>query len=164
MAGAELWPRVQADFGVSDTQLEGDVPEPEVAGPSAAASSQTGVAEGTTYSLSFTASYELDLWGRVRSARKAAGADLRATREDLYTMAMTISGEIATAWYEFVEAGLQLELLAEQVKINKAYLELLELQFKPVRHKMVLFLQTSNFCGRVKSPFNDNGERFIVFF
>jgi NodT family efflux transporter outer membrane factor (OMF) lipoprotein len=115
IAGAPVWPNVDGAFSVTDTDVV-DGRDPFVV-------------EDTFYGLSLTASYEVDLWGRIRSGRKAAGADLRSSREDLDTVAITISSEIARTWYELLEQRSQLEILSEQTDVNQTYLRLLELRF-----------------------------------
>ncbi len=54
-----------------------------------------GDSSETSYSLGLYASYEVDLWGKVRSTRRAAGAKLDASLFELQTVAMTISAEMA---------------------------------------------------------------------
>ena len=115
IADAPLWPDVNAAFSITDTEVVG--------------SDDPFIVEDTFLGLSLTAGYEVDLWGRIRSRRRAAGADLNATREDLDTVAITISGEIARIWYELLEQRSQLDILSEQAEINGTYLELLELRF-----------------------------------
>jgi len=118
---AALWPELKADFTISDSEHAGSYDEgtyPNIA-----------MSDKTSYMLAFTASYELDLWGRVRASRKAAGAELSATREDLDAAEITISGEVASTWYELVEWELQIKLLENQIEINEQYLELVELRF-----------------------------------
>jgi len=115
MAGAPLWPNINVGFDVTDVEMVG--------------SSDPTVIEDTFLSASLTATYEIDLWGRIRSGRNAAGADLRASREDLDTVAITIGGEIARIWYELLEQRSQLEILSEQNEVNATHVELLELRF-----------------------------------
>ncbi len=115
IAGSPLWPDVNAGFSVTDTDVVG--------------SGDPIIIEDTFYGLSLTASYEVDLWGRIRSGRDAAGSDLRASREDLDTVAITISAEIARTWYELLEQRSQLDILTEQADVNRTYLSLLELRF-----------------------------------
>ena len=115
IARAPLLPDVNAAFSVTDTDIVG--------------SRDPLIVEDTFYGLSLTASYEVDLWGRVRAGRNAAGSDLRASREDLDTVAITISAEIAGTWYELIEQRSRLSILAEQTDVNRTYLSLLELRF-----------------------------------
>jgi len=86
IANASLWPGLSLDFNVADRRNVGK--------------KEKISDEGTFYSPSIAATYELDLWGRLRAGSKAAEADLGASQEDLYTVAMTISAEVANAWYE----------------------------------------------------------------
>lgn len=81
-------------------------------------------------SLGLAASYEVDLWGRVRSARDAADLDLRASREDLETAAQTLAAGVAAAWYELVEQRGQLEILERQFAALKQSHDLLSLRFR----------------------------------
>ncbi len=86
--------------------------------------------DGTTdFSLGLEARYEVDLWGRIRAEVDAERLRARATLADYQTAALSLSGEVALAWYRLAEAGLQLRILAEQVATNEAVLELLEARF-----------------------------------
>lgn len=83
-----------------------------------------------SFSAGFTASYELDLWGRVRAAREAAGFDFLARAEDLKTAGITLSAQAADTWYSWLEQnGLQ-NLFEEQLETNRKILELVTLQFR----------------------------------
>jgi len=84
----------------------------------------------STYSLGLAASYEIDLWGRVRAGWRAAEFDLLASQEDLRAAAITLSADVATVWYQLLEQRQQLALLQEQIKINEKYLELVTSQFR----------------------------------
>ena len=86
--------------------------------------------DSSSYSLGLSASYELDLWGRIRSSRDAAIYDAKASREDLRTAALTLSAEVAGTWYHLVEQYGQWEILNEQIAINEQILELVSLQFR----------------------------------
>jgi NodT family efflux transporter outer membrane factor (OMF) lipoprotein len=116
-AGAGLAPSVdtQAGAGASRRRFE-----------------QTGGARTTQtsedYSLGLAASYELDLWGRVRATRESALLDERATREDLQAVGVLLAGEIADRWLQLVEQRAQLIVLKEQLEANRTTLELLKLR------------------------------------
>jgi outer membrane protein, multidrug efflux system len=94
------------------------------------AKTAAGTAHGTGYSLGLAASYELDLWGRVRATRDASVLDALASAEDLNAAVMTLSADVATTWYKLVEQRGQIKLLDEQIKTNKDYLEIITLQFR----------------------------------
>ena len=82
------------------------------------------------FSLRLAAGYELDLWGRVRSAARAADLDAAATAEDLQAAAVTLSAEVADTWFRLVEARGELRLLDEQLETNRRLLEALTARFR----------------------------------
>lgn len=83
-----------------------------------------------SWSLGLSMSYEVDLWGRVRSTVDAAQLDARASAEDLHAAGVTLTGQVAAAWYRLVEQREQYELLGEQIATNKQYLEVITLRFR----------------------------------
>jgi NodT family efflux transporter outer membrane factor (OMF) lipoprotein len=83
-----------------------------------------------SYSLGLTAAYEIDLWGRIRSQTEAAEFDLRASREQLNTAAITLSSQVALNWLVIVAQRLQTALIESQLEANKTSLELIELRFR----------------------------------
>ncbi|MCP4350091.1 MAG: efflux transporter outer membrane subunit [Desulfobacterales bacterium] len=82
------------------------------------------------YSLGLVSSYELDLWGRIRSGKEAATLDASATREDLNTAAMTLAASVTERWANIISQRLQKELLKKQLQINQTHLELVDLRFR----------------------------------
>jgi len=85
--------------------------------------------ESDAYGLGLAASYELDLWGRVRALRQADTLEVMASRDDLRTAALTLGGEIAGAWISLCSTRQQLAALEEQQRTNAAILSSLELRF-----------------------------------
>jgi outer membrane protein, multidrug efflux system len=83
-----------------------------------------------SYSLGLNASYELDLWGRIHSATKAAALDRDASREQLHTVAITLSSQVALNWMGMVSQQLQTERIQQQLEANQTSLELMELRFR----------------------------------
>lgn len=83
-----------------------------------------------SYSLGLSASYELDLWGRVKSSAEAAALDREVSREQLNTAAITLASQTALSWSGLVSQQLKTELLHQQLKANETSLELVELRFR----------------------------------
>ncbi len=81
-----------------------------------------------SFLLGVAAGYEVDLWGRVRSTRNAAVRDFKATRESLKAAAISLSGEVAVAWFSLLEAYGQIRLLKAQEKLNGDFLKLVALR------------------------------------
>lgn len=76
------------------------------------------------------ASYELDVWGRLRARHAAALLDVKASEEELMAAAISLSALVATTWYQLVEQRAQHDLLTRQIESNAQVLELLELRFR----------------------------------
>ncbi len=82
------------------------------------------------FGLSSAASYELDLWGRVRGNAAAAAADARSREAELQAAAISLSASVASVWYELIEQRAQLDLLERQIANNEQLLELVTLRFR----------------------------------
>lgn len=85
---------------------------------------------GNAFLFEFAASYEIDLWGRLRSKKDAALLDVQAGQKDLHTAVITVTSELAQTWYKLSESNLQLDLLKEQTEINSKILDLIGTQFR----------------------------------
>jgi len=155
-AGAPLWPEISAGASAGRTRTVTEMAVPRGGSDSstaaAAAAATTAAVDvetrtkdvveyRTDLALNVAASYELDLWGRLRATKNAAAADAVATREDLDAAAMSLSAEVANAWYRLVKQRAEIELLQRQQKVNSEYLELTELRFKLGRGTAVDVLQ-----------------------
>ncbi len=84
----------------------------------------------TEFSLGLSASYEVDLWGRVRSTYDATELDARASEQDVLAAALTLSGQVAATWYRIVELRGQLDLLDEQIRTNSEFLDVITVKFR----------------------------------
>lgn len=93
------------------------------------------------FSAGLVASYELDLWGRVRSTRDAARLDVSATREQLRAAAITLSAEIANAWFQRAEQRGQIAQLERQLATNEKILALLQQRFRTGQSSAIDVLQ-----------------------
>jgi NodT family efflux transporter outer membrane factor (OMF) lipoprotein len=80
------------------------------------------------YLIGVAASYEIDLWGRVRASRKAARRDVRAGRETLRAAAISLSAEVAVAYFMLIEVYGRIRLLQTQTDANAKLLELVALR------------------------------------
>lgn len=90
---------------------------------------ESGASHTTDITLGLSASYEVDLWGRIRSMVEAERLRLQATDEDYRTAAITLSAQVALTWYQLAESRLQLALINSQVETNLAVLDVLERRF-----------------------------------
>ena len=84
----------------------------------------------SNYSLGLIASYEVDLWGRVRSSQQAAILDAEAAKETVNAAAITLSAAIAKTWYQLAEVKQQEVVITNQLNTNQKVLDIITLQFK----------------------------------
>lgn len=87
------------------------------------------VSDNKQFALGLAASYELDLWGKIRARIDAEQYREKASLADYRTAALSISAEVTRTWYQLMEAWNQLELINEQIKINEKALRLINARF-----------------------------------
>ncbi len=121
-AGAGLLPQVSLEGNVSRSQQN------LFLGRGAAGGKPLTVSQ-TLFPLSLGASYEVDLWGRVASTRRAAQLDAAASHEDLDAMAISVAGGVMGAYLGLVAERQTRELLRRQIDTNRKLLEAVELRF-----------------------------------
>lgn len=117
---APLWPSLDGSAGASQTASHSPG-TPLGAG---------GTDHTTQFSFGLQAGYEVDLWGRVRSAADAALLDAQAAEQDLQAAAITLSVDMARTWFRLAEQQAQLALVGKQLETNRKYLEAITLRFR----------------------------------
>jgi len=103
---------------------------PQVNGTALARKGNASAKNFDDFALGFTASYEIDLWGRIRSTINAAELDARSAEEDLYSASISLTAEISKTWYKLIEQRQQMKLLDQQIKVNKNNVDLVMVRFK----------------------------------
>jgi len=113
--GSALFPTLSGETGAETTRREGD-----------------DTVNSTTDSvyLGLAASYEVDLWGRLRALNEAEGKRLLAGRADVETAAVTLSGEVTENWVDLIAVRNELEVLDAQMTLNRTLLTALEWRFE----------------------------------
>ena len=76
------------------------------------------------YQLSLNASWEIDLFGRVRRAVEAAEADTEATREMRNDLLVSVQAQVGEEYAQLRSAQAQNAILTDNVKVEKAILDL----------------------------------------
>ena len=110
----------------------------------------------TDFSLGLVASYEVDLWGRVRSTSDAAALAFSATEQDLSAAAITLTSDIARTWFRLVEQRQQLHLLSKQIETNEKSLKVITLRFRQGQGGATDVLQQRQVVASAK------GDRILV--
>ena len=82
-----------------------------------------------TFSAGLTAAYELDLWGRLAALSQSETLELKASREDLEAAAVTVAAEVVTTWIDILSLRRQIDILNEQIGLNRRMLKLQVLRF-----------------------------------
>lgn len=117
-----------------------------------------------TYSVGLSATYEVDLWGRVQAEAAAGNLDYMASREDLSTTAISVAGEVVSRWLEIQTQRRKKRILEEQIEVNKTYLELIELRFKnSIATALDVYQQRQNLASvQAKLPPIESNERILL--
>jgi NodT family efflux transporter outer membrane factor (OMF) lipoprotein len=78
----------------------------------------------TNYLLSANASWELDVWGRVRRGVEASRADFQASAADLASLRLSSQAELVVDYFQLRTVDARRRLLDETVSSYEQYLEL----------------------------------------
>ena len=113
IAGAPLFPSL--DFGADATRERAQVTG---AGPQAY----------NVFNPQFTASYEIDFWGKNRAARDSARAAALASRFDQQTVALTVVSSVATTYFQALELRDRIEVARQNFSNGDKILQGLRLQ------------------------------------
>jgi len=136
IAGSELYPSLSAEVEGGATRAR------------TGSSGERVTATTEQYSAALAASYEIDLWGRVRSTARAADADVAAASWDLDAARVSLAAALADRWLNVVELKARRTLVEEQLKSNRTYLDLLRLrQTKGLATALAVFQQEQIVAG-----------------
>jgi NodT family efflux transporter outer membrane factor (OMF) lipoprotein len=78
----------------------------------------------TTYAASGDASWELDVWGRVRRSVESSAASAEAAASDLENVRLSMQAELAADWYQLHGLDAQVALLATNADAEAEALKL----------------------------------------
>jgi len=111
VAGASLFPTL--DLGVTSVRRDTHPDQ----GPAINVDTTNGV---------LSASYEIDLWGRLASGVRAAESSLLASRYDLETARLTLVAGVATAYFDLLSLRDRLALARDNVATAERVLAVVE--------------------------------------
>ncbi len=113
VARSEFFPQISA--GASFTQQQ---------------SPQTFGAPVKTNQLALNASWELDLWGKIRRGTEAARAELIASEEGRRSAVLSLVSSVASSYILLRDLDKQLEIARETAKSRKESLDLFKIRFE----------------------------------
>jgi len=79
---------------------------------------------------SIPVSYEVDMFARRAREHQGAKLDAEAARLDQEALAITISAEVAEAWFDSINARIEVAVVKEQLETDLRFLELVELRYR----------------------------------
>ena len=118
---ADLFPQVGYDGSAGRVQATTKGPIPISPGTSA---------KYSTYQAEFSASWEIDLWGKIRRATEAARADLMAAEDSRSGVILSLVTSVATAYIDLRSLDQQLGIARQTAKSREESVRLFELRFK----------------------------------
>ena len=108
----------------------------------------------TDFLIGFHASWEADIWGKIRSSKKAAFTRYLGSIEGKNFVITNLVAEVANSYYELLSIDNQLEIIRESIQLQKSQLEIVRVQKEA---SVVTELAVKQFEARV---FNSQGLEF----
>lgn len=84
----------------------------------------------TDFGLNLRISWELDVWGRLRDASSAAAQDYLAARNIWQAARLSLAAQIASGWFDSIQAGQQVRLATQTVDVFKKSQSIIEERFQ----------------------------------
>lgn len=123
----EYLPRVNAGLGVGVEKVGGFTSQ-------GFSDKATGVPEHLgNFGFGLTATWEVDVWGKLRNAAKSATARAEASAAAKDFMVTQLVAEIARTYYELCALDLQLEVLKRNIKLQTDGLEVVKSEKQAAR-------------------------------
>ena len=104
---------------------------------------------------SLTASYEVDLWGRLRSGNRAVEAALASSAYNHRTVALSLQAQIASTYFQFLAAHDRLRFAEEILANSEQLLRLVELQFREGAASRLELMQQQSSVISQQAQIND---------
>jgi NodT family efflux transporter outer membrane factor (OMF) lipoprotein len=105
------------------------LPEASLSG-NAAVTDPSGTARRQSHGLNLAASWEPDLWGRLRDLKKAADAEERAALEDYRGARLSLAANTAKAWCNLISAEQEVTLATVTLESFVKNLRIIERNYK----------------------------------
>jgi multidrug efflux system outer membrane protein len=118
---ADLFPQIGYDGSAGRVQATTKGPIPITPGISS---------QYSTYQAEFNASWEIDLWGKIRRATEAAKADLLAAEDFRSGVILSLVTSVATAYIDLRSLDQQLDIARQTATSRAESVRLFELRFK----------------------------------
>jgi multidrug efflux system outer membrane protein len=118
----EYWPKLSAGIGAGVEKVGGYTSQGK-------ADKLTGVPENLgSFGFGLHASWEIDVWGKLRNAASAADFRFQASIEGKNFVITQLVAEIARSYYELIALDNQLEVLKRNIQIQTDALEVVRIE------------------------------------
>ncbi|HTY99757.1 MAG TPA: efflux transporter outer membrane subunit [Rhodocyclaceae bacterium] len=107
-----------------DSARSGFFPSASVSGGRTRSGGDASATSGTAYNASLSASWEIDVWGRIRRNVEGAGAGAEASAADLAAARLSAQALLAQTYAQLRAADAQVELLRRTVEADTRFLDL----------------------------------------
>ena len=114
----------------TSTSTAAVVPATAMAGASGSRRLSTTSLATTDYGLSVEASWELDLWGRLRDLDQAAAQDYIAALADFRGARLSLAASTSRSWFDLVTTRLQVALAEMTLASYESNMRIIERNFK----------------------------------
>ncbi len=94
------------------------------------AGAELNSASPNNFSAVATASWEIDFWGKLRHAKKAAYAEILASEEGYKTVTTTLVSDVATYYFQMRDLDNRLKIALRTVNSRTEYFNLINARFK----------------------------------
>ncbi len=156
------WARLKQSAALADKSFSNIFPQIGMEGSRARNIRTTQITEDSSqnsqesdaFGLNFSASYELDFWGRLSSERKAADLRLEASKEDMQTAAISVAASVAETWVDLLGNRAEFLVLQRQIEVNKSLVLMQETRFANALAKSLDVLQQREalLASRAEAP------------
>ncbi|MFT3904819.1 MAG: efflux transporter outer membrane subunit [Steroidobacteraceae bacterium] len=110
---ADMFPSVDLSAGATRSRTSGE-----------STTSTTAGRVNNSYQVDIGASWELDVWGRLRRSTENARATAAADYADLINARLSAQGELATDYFELRESDAEIDLVASTVEAYQRSLQI----------------------------------------
>ena len=128
----QTYARLMQQQALADSAASGTLPTVNYEGSATAKYQETTMTTNSDPDLKagLSASYEIDLWGRVKSVKTAAELDMQVSQEDYKAAMTTLAGNITLAWLDIISYRQRIASARQQLTDTQTMLSLLELRYR----------------------------------
>jgi NodT family efflux transporter outer membrane factor (OMF) lipoprotein len=80
------------------------------------------------YTVNFLSTWEIDLWGKLRNAKKASRQRFLASKSGQQLLQTMIIAEVAKGYFELVNFDAELEIIEKNIKLQSSALDIVKVQ------------------------------------